>query len=111
MHGRRAGRGAHTSGPDPRSGRRDTGDVGGESLYSTCWEALRLAREALRVPYGGQVLAIAAAGDNAIGLLLDDPARVLAVDVNPAQTALTELKMAALRELGDRAAAFLGAQP
>jgi len=93
------------------SGRRDKGELGGEILYSTCWEDLRLAREALRVPYGGQVLAIAAAGDNAIGLLLDDPARVVAVDVNPAQTALTELKLAALRELGDRAAAFVGAQP
>src|SRR3989304_5355490 len=104
MHGRRAGRGAHTSGPDPMSGRRETGALGGAILSRPC-------REALRVPYGGQVLAIAAAGDNAIGLLLDDPARVVAVDVNPAQTALTELKLAALRELGDRAAAFLGAQP
>jgi S-adenosylmethionine-diacylglycerol 3-amino-3-carboxypropyl transferase len=56
-------------------------------------------------------VAIGSAGDNVIGLLLDDPRCVLAVDVNPAQTALIELKVAALR--GDPAglARFVGGVP
>ncbi|HEY5629250.1 MAG TPA: DUF3419 family protein, partial [Candidatus Limnocylindrales bacterium] len=67
----------------------------------------------LRIPAGGTVLAIAAAGDNVLALLQDDPARILAIDVNPAQTALLRLKMAAIARLAGPAqvAAFLGAVP
>jgi S-adenosylmethionine-diacylglycerol 3-amino-3-carboxypropyl transferase len=68
-------------------------------LYSQCWEDPGIARIALRVPRGGRVLTIGAAGDNALALLLDEPSQVIAIDVNPAQTALIELKRAALQHL------------
>ena len=57
--------------------------------------------------------AIAAAGDNVLALLQDGPARIVAVDVNPAQTALLQLKMTAIARLADpaRVAGFLGAVP
>jgi S-adenosylmethionine-diacylglycerol 3-amino-3-carboxypropyl transferase len=84
------------------------GRLGSELLYSTCWEDLSVARAALRIPSGGIVVAVAAAGDNVIGLLLDDPARVVAVDLNPAQTALVELKLAAVGSLPGAVAEFLG---
>lgn len=82
-------------------------------LYSQCWEDVAIARTALRIPAGGTVLAVAAAGDNILAMLQDDPARIIAVDVNPAQTALTRLKIAAVRCLDDpeAVAAFLGATP
>jgi S-adenosylmethionine-diacylglycerol 3-amino-3-carboxypropyl transferase len=82
-------------------------------LYSQCWEDASIARAALRIQPGATVLAVAAAGDNVLALLADDPGRILAIDVNPAQTALLELKIAALRSLPGpgRAGAFLGAAP
>jgi len=87
--------------------------LGSDLLYSQCWEDAAVAREALRIRPGAVVLAIAAAGDNVLALLADDPARILAVDVNPAQTALLELKIAAIRCLTgpDDVAAFVGAAP
>jgi S-adenosylmethionine-diacylglycerol 3-amino-3-carboxypropyl transferase len=82
-------------------------------LYAQCWEDPVVAREALRIPAGGTVVAIAAAGDNVLALLTDDPARIVAVDVNAAQVALLQLKVAAIRTLPEagRVAAFLGAAP
>jgi S-adenosylmethionine-diacylglycerol 3-amino-3-carboxypropyl transferase len=84
-----------------------TGPLGSEILYSLCWEDLDVARAALRIRPGSTVLAIGAAGDNVLGLLLDGPARIIAVDLNPAQTALLELKGAAIGTLGQAAADFL----
>jgi len=85
--------------------------LGTELLYSACWEDLATARKALRIPRGGVVVAVGAAGDNAIGLLLDDPRRIVAVDVNPAQTALVELKRAAVKTAPGEVAEFVGGIP
>jgi len=63
--------------------------------YSRVWEDAAVLREALRVGPGDDVLAICSAGDNALALLLDEPDSVTAVDLNPAQTALMHLKLAA----------------
>jgi S-adenosylmethionine-diacylglycerol 3-amino-3-carboxypropyl transferase len=74
--------------------------VAGDALrYSTVWEDVRVLRQALAIAPGDRVLSIAAAGDNAIALLLDDPGEVVAVDLSPTQLALCELKVAALRHL------------
>jgi S-adenosylmethionine-diacylglycerol 3-amino-3-carboxypropyl transferase len=90
----------------------DPSALGRRILYSQCWEDVTLARAALRIPAGGHVLAIGAAGDNVLALLADDPALVLAVDVNPRQSALVELKQAAFRSLPiERVVGFLGAAP
>lgn len=81
-------------------------------LYSQCWEDVACARAALRVRPGEEVLAIGAAGDNVLALLQDQPGSILAVDVNPAQTALIELKRAAVRLLPpEDVPALLGAAP
>ena len=86
--------------------------LGSRILYSQSWEDLDCARAALRIQPGDHVLAIAAAGDNVLGLLGDDPARIVAVDVNPAQIALTDLKCTAVRHLSaEELHAFLGLTP
>jgi len=87
--------------------------LGRSLLYSQCWEDVDVARAALRIRPGATVLAIAAAGDNVLALLQDDPGRVLAVDVNPSQTALVGLKIAAIRGLADadQVRGFLGGAP
>lgn len=80
--------------------------------YSQCWEDPELHRQALRIAPGDHVLAIASAGDNSFAHLLDDPERVIAVDLNPTQIALCELKKGALRHLDyPDLLAFLGVRP
>lgn len=85
--------------------------------YANCWEDADLAVAALvpsaGSPVGGRrrVLSIASAGDNSLSLLAAD-AEVVAVDLSPAQLALVELKVAAIRTLSrDDVLAFLGLGP
>jgi S-adenosylmethionine-diacylglycerol 3-amino-3-carboxypropyl transferase len=86
-----------------------------EVRYSQVWEDHALLSAALEVGPGARVLSLASAGCNALALLLDGgdagPDEVVAVDVSEAQTALLELKLAALRELPDAptVARFAGA--
>jgi S-adenosylmethionine-diacylglycerol 3-amino-3-carboxypropyl transferase len=68
-------------------------------IYNTCWEDPSLDCEALALGGEDVVLTITSAGCNALDYLLDGPARVIAVDINPRQTALLELKAAAIRSL------------
>lgn len=67
--------------------------------YASCWEDPAVLRRALQVGPGDTVLSIASGGCNTLSLLLDDPARVVAVDFNPHQTRLLRLKIAAIRQL------------
>ena len=48
---------------------------------------------------GDRVLSICSAGDNVLALLAEDPAAVVAVDLNPAQVACLALRVAAFRTL------------
>lgn len=68
-------------------------------VYNTCWEDPRLDREALELSGGDRVLMITSAGCNALDYVLDGPERIDAVDVNPRQNALLELKIAGIRHL------------
>lgn len=68
-------------------------------IYNTCWEDPRLDREALRLGPDDTVLTITSAGCNALDYALDGPERIIAVDLNPHQNALLELKIAAIRSL------------
>lgn len=77
--------------------------------YANCWEDADLLLEALDVREGQRVLSIGSAGDNSFSLLLSAPELVLAVDINPVQLHLIELKKAAITALGREAClAFLG---
>ncbi|TWU44164.1 hypothetical protein Q31b_17000 [Novipirellula aureliae] len=68
-------------------------------VYNTCWEDPRIDREALRLTADDTVLVITSAGCNALDYALQSPRRVFAVDMNPLQNALLELKVAAIRGL------------
>ncbi|MBL9210947.1 MAG: DUF3419 family protein [Opitutaceae bacterium] len=67
--------------------------------YAQCWEDADVLLAALDVQPGASCLSIASAGDNALALLARAPARVVAIDLNPAQLACLELRVAAYREL------------
>jgi S-adenosylmethionine-diacylglycerol 3-amino-3-carboxypropyl transferase len=80
--------------------------------YAQCWEDADVLLEALDVRPGGSYLSIASAGDNVLALLSRDPARVVAVDLSPAQTACLELRVAAFRELAHpELLEFMGSVP
>ncbi len=66
--------------------------------YANCWEDPRLLIGALQPATGKRILSIASAGDNALALLASG-ATVVAADLNPAQIACTELRLAAIRAL------------
>ncbi len=68
-------------------------------VYNTCWEDPRLDRQALRLGPDDTVLVITSAGCNALDYALTGVRHVYAVDVNPRQNALLELKLAGIRNL------------
>ncbi len=72
---------------------------GNNLVYNTCWEDPRLDRQALQLTSQDRVLVITSAGCNALDYALTGPAHVYAVDMNPRQNALLELKLAGIRQL------------
>lgn len=73
--------------------------TGRNLVYNTSWEDPAVDCRAMRLKAGDRVLAITSAGCNVIDYALEAPGRVVAVDANPRQTALLELKLAAIRRL------------
>ena len=72
---------------------------GNNLVYNTCWEDPRLDRVALNMGPQDNVLVITSAGCNALDYVLTEPNHVYAVDMNPRQNALLELKLSAIRNL------------
>ncbi|HAT11276.1 MAG TPA: DUF3419 domain-containing protein [Planctomycetes bacterium] len=70
-------------------------------LYNACWEDPACDRQALALDREDEVLVITSGGCNALDYLLCGPRRVVAVDANPRQGALLELKVAAIRACDD----------
>ena len=68
-------------------------------IYNTCWEDPRIDRVALQLKPDDVLLTITSAGCNALDYALQGPRKVIAVDLNPRQNALLELKMAGIRRL------------
>jgi len=66
--------------------------------YAQCWEDADVLVDALEPAPGKRVLSIASAGDNALALIARG-AEVVAIDLNPAQLACLELRVAAYRRL------------
>ena len=68
-------------------------------VYNACWEDPRLDRQALQLGPDDDILMITSAGCNALDYALVEPNHIYAVDVNPRQHALLELKLARIRAL------------
>jgi S-adenosylmethionine-diacylglycerol 3-amino-3-carboxypropyl transferase len=68
-------------------------------LYNTCWEDPAIDRLALRLSPDDTLMMITSAGCNALDYAILGPKRIHAVDANPRQTALLELKQAGIRRL------------
>ena len=68
-------------------------------VYNTCWEDPAVDRLALALRPDDTLLVITSAGCNVLDYALAGPRRIHAVDANPRQTALLELKLAGIRHL------------
>lgn len=67
--------------------------------YAQVWEDADVLLQALDVRPGHVCLSIASAGDNALALVGKGAARVIALDLSPAQLACVELRVAAYQQL------------
>lgn len=81
-------------------------------LFGMSWEDPQSDRAALRIQPGETLTTISSGGCNTLTLLLENPAKIHAVDINASQSYLLELKCAAVRHLErDELMAFLGMAP
>ncbi|MDX1653236.1 MAG: DUF3419 family protein [Brumimicrobium sp.] len=67
--------------------------------YANCWEDPDVLLSSLKIAPGDRVLSVGSAGDNSFALLSGDPEIVDAVDLNPLQIHLINLKREAIRQL------------
>lgn len=67
--------------------------------YSNCWEDTNILLSALNIGCGETGLSIVSAGDNTLALLISNPKRVYAFDINNTQLFCLELKMACFKLL------------
>ena len=68
-------------------------------IYAFTWEDVHTDRRLLKINEDDVILAITSAGDNILTYALDNPKRIHAVDLNPTQNHLLELKLAAFSSL------------
>ena len=68
-------------------------------VFTHNWEDPESDQAALKIKSGDRVFAITSGACNVLGFLLSDPKIIYSVDINPAQSRLLELKMAAIRAL------------
>lgn len=77
--------------------------------YANCWEDADILLEGLSPKEGSSILSIGSAGDNSFSLLSTKPEKVVAVDVNPIQLYLIELKKACIKSFDQETTiGFLG---
>lgn len=67
--------------------------------YAQLWEDADVLNDALGPQRGKTLVSICSAGDNALAMLLLDPAKVVAIDLAPAQIACLNVRIAAYRTL------------
>jgi betaine lipid synthase len=70
-----------------------------EYIYAFTWEDPKVDKKLLNITSDDSILAITSAGDNILSYALCRPRRIHAVDLNPTQNHLLELKLAAFASL------------
>ncbi|MEO6722396.1 MAG: DUF3419 family protein [Ferruginibacter sp.] len=68
-------------------------------VFTQNWEDPESDHAALKIKNNDSVLAITSGGCNVLGFLLFDPELIYSIDINPAQSYLLELKIAAIKAL------------
>lgn len=71
----------------------------GDILYAQCWEDPELDRIAFKTKPGDTIICITSGGCNALTFLLDNPQKVICLDINKCQNFLLSLKINAFKAL------------
>ncbi|MEM9796398.1 MAG: DUF3419 family protein [Pseudomonadota bacterium] len=80
--------------------------------YAQLWEDADVLTAALGSRPGGTLMSICSAGDNALAMLTLDPAKVVVVDLSPAQIACLKLRIGSFRTLtSPELLELMGARP
>lgn len=80
--------------------KKDEGQVQlSELIFTMSWEDPEVDRKALRIQPSDRLVTVTSGGCNTLTLLLENPQEVFAVDIDPAQSHVLELKAAAMRHL------------
>ena len=66
-------------------------------IFNSSWEDPAIDRNLLDISTDSDILTITSAGDNVLDYLLDSPRSITSVDLNPAQNALAEFKIASIK--------------
>jgi S-adenosylmethionine-diacylglycerol 3-amino-3-carboxypropyl transferase len=96
------------------SGRREFihSKVFKDVLYAQCWEDPEMDRIAFGTKPGDTIFSITSGGCNALTFLLDDPAKVICLDMNRFQNYLLSLKISSFKTLGyNETLEFFGVRP
>ena len=81
-------------------------------LYAQCWEDPEMDRIAFNIKPGDTVFSITSGGCNAMAFLIDDPEKVICLDMNRFQNFLLSLKINAFKTLTYcETLEFFGVQP
>lgn len=81
-------------------------------LYAQCWEDPELDRIAFKVKQGDTIFSITSGGCNALSFLVDDPGKLICLDMNKYQNYLLSLKVQAFKILTyNELLEFLGVRP
>ncbi|MEX1137921.1 MAG: DUF3419 family protein [Bacteroidota bacterium] len=91
--------GASGSAPAVSASKKRVKAVFRDILYAQCWEDPSLDRAAFRIKKDDVVFTVTSGGCNALTFLLDNPRKVIALDINPFQNHLLRLKIAAFNRL------------
>ncbi|AML52001.1 DUF3419 family protein [Falsihalocynthiibacter arcticus] len=80
--------------------------------YAQLWEDADVLTQGLGDCAGGMLVSICSAGDNALAMLTLDPAKVVVVDLSPAQIACLKLRIGAFQNLSHAEfVELMGARP
>ncbi len=83
-----------------------------ELIFTMSWEDPESDRKALQISPGDSLITITSGGCNTLSFLLHDPGKVYAVDINPKQSYLLDIKICAMRNLDyETYLEFLGIRP
>jgi S-adenosylmethionine-diacylglycerol 3-amino-3-carboxypropyl transferase len=81
-------------------------------LYAQCWEDPEADIRAFEIEQKDVIFSITSGGCNVLAFLTGNPKKVIALDLNPYQNYVLELKMAAFQSLSyERLLEFLGIHP
>lgn len=79
--------------------KKKTKKVFNDILYSQCWEDPQLDRAAFQISENDTVFSITSGGCNTLTFLIDNPKKIISLDLSPYQNYLLELKILLFQKL------------